>query len=173
MGAGEGFSVRLLLGLGKDGLAELREQLAKSLGVDDSPGAELTCTFVSIGREAGHKSDKNPVQRAPFSRAKQWIEIAPGFPMCERCTSTLRKHYTGNEPTQTTAYARPTSASLHGFRRSCRNPGATCSLELAAAFVNCVTRYKCRNCDTWHSDMSAARQVREAPTARPSSLSPR
>jgi hypothetical protein len=122
------FNVRLLTGLGRQGLSELRTAL-RGPEAPKVPMSELKCVFTGIGK-GNHRSDKNPVQRLPFSRAGKWVEIWRGFPMCERCTSTLRKHYTG----------------------------ATYSPDLAAAFVHTVKRYKCRDCDAWVEDTSLAKQ---------------
>ena len=123
------FSRSLLLGLGQAGLDDIRKQLRCVTSATPPVDSELVCVFDGIGRGT-HKSDKNPVQRKPFSRAK-WVQlIQPLAPMCESCTSTLRKHYTGT----------------------------TNSPELAAAFVHTCHKYTCHRCNT-ENDAVEARRV--------------
>jgi hypothetical protein len=136
------FNVKLLNGLGSEGLADVRAQLAGGAGAAGPPEAggrpdhtntaqeDLVCCFTGIGKGT-HKSDVNRVQRQAFSRigrGGKWVEMKkPYQPMCESCTSTLRKHYTG----------------------------ATNSPELAAAFVHEIEGYKCPNCEAWNQGSTA------------------
>ena len=138
------FNVRMLHGLGADTVAELRLQLGApggGFGPPESDGradfthtadSELVCVFTGIGKGT-HKSEKNPVQRQPFSRIGKdgkWVEMKkPRQPICESCTATLRKHYTH----------------------------ATNSPELTAAFVHEIESYKCRECGTWNDGGTAVR----------------
>ena len=100
-------------------------------------GAELVCTLAHISPKGEkHGSDmavnpktgrlKNPVQRAPFKKAGKggkWIVMqTPPAPLCESCTSTIRKHYTG----------------------------VTTSPQICAGFTRLIDQYKCLMCETWH-----------------------
>ena len=100
-------------------------------------GAQLVCTLAHISPKGEkHGSDmavnpktgrlKNPVQRAPFRKAGKggkWIVMqAPPAPLCESCTSTIRKHYTG----------------------------VTTSPQICAGFTRLIDQYKCLVCETWH-----------------------
>lgn len=128
---GSEFNTKVLVGLGPEGLAELRAHLAKSEDVKPARGEDLVCFLSSIGKGSHFHPQKNPVQKQPFSRAGRdgkWIEMKkPRQPMCESCTSTIRKHYTG----------------------------ATNSPELVAAFVHEVEVYKCHSCGAWNQGAAA------------------
>ena len=133
---GSDFNTRLLAGLGEGGVDELRTQLSTATATPvahPAPAAaddDLECFLDGIGKGT-HKSDKNPVQRQPFSRPGRdgkWIDMKkPRRPMCESCTSTIRKHYTGT----------------------------TNSPELVAAFVHEVEVYKCKSCGEWNRGATA------------------
>jgi hypothetical protein len=81
----------------------------------------LVCAFEGHhSAVAGRKSNVR-VQARPFSRVK-WVElIQPPPPMCERCTSTVRKHWMG----QTTSTALCMAFCQYTSRVQCRSQRCT------------------------------------------------
>ena len=88
-----------------------------------APGRSLICTFACLHSKAVGVKAKVHVQEKPFSRVT-WVEMkTPSPPICERCTSTLQKHF-----------KKPTS-----------------SKQLCSEFLKYVLKYRCRLCQEWVS----------------------
>ena len=85
-----------------------------------SPGVH--CTFAHHHSAVAGRKGSVRVQERPFSRVS-WVELGQNTPICERCTSTLRKHWCGQ----------------------------TTSLLLCQEFLAFVGRVQCRGCHEWVS----------------------
>jgi hypothetical protein len=85
------------------------------------PGRPLVCTFTNVHSKAVGVKGKVKVQEKPFSRVA-WVEMKnPSPPICERCTSTLQKHF----------------------------KNSTTSKQLCREFLKYVFKYRCRLCNEW------------------------
>lgn len=83
----------------------------------------LACTFAHLHSKGAGMKGKVNVQEKPYSRVS-WIKMKqPPPPICERCTSTLRKHFKGQ----------------------------TFSAQLCQEFCAHVERVRCRKCQEWCS----------------------
>ena len=81
----------------------------------------LTCTFAHLHSKGVGVRAKVNVQEKPFSRVS-WVEMkVPPPPICERCTSTLQKHF----------------------------KSTTSSKNLCGEFLRHVTKVRCRKCRQW------------------------
>jgi len=81
----------------------------------------LNCMFEKWHSKGAGAKGRVRVQEKPFSRVN-WVElVTPPPPMCERCTSTLRKHFNNQ----------------------------TTSKGLAVDFLCHVVRIRCKKCQEW------------------------
>lgn len=93
---------------------------------------QLLCTFTYLHSKAVGIRAKVNVQERPFSRVT-WVEMkSPSPPICERCTSTLQKHF----------------------------KNSTTSKQLCREFLKYVFKYRCRLCLEWCST-DASRNVHD------------
>jgi hypothetical protein len=83
----------------------------------------LSCSFAHLHSKGAGLKGKVNVQEKPFSRVS-WVNMKqPPPPICERCTSTLRKHFKGQ----------------------------TFSAQLCHEFCAHVERVRCKTCQEWCS----------------------
>ena len=83
----------------------------------------LACTFAHLHSKGAGMKGKVNVQEKPYSRVS-WVNMKqPPPPICERCTSTLRKHFKGQ----------------------------TFSAQLCQEFCAHVERVRCKKCQEWCS----------------------
>jgi len=81
---------------------------------------DAVCAFEKHHSAVAGRKGSVRVQERPFSRVS-WVSLRASVPLCERCTSTLRKHWAGQ----------------------------TTSMALCQEFLAYVARVQCRGCTEW------------------------
>ena len=113
----------------------------------------LSCTFAHLHSNRAGATGKNNVQEKPFSRVN-WVKMKqPPPPICERCTSTLRKHFQN----QTTSPPLCLEFCVHVEKVRCKKCQEWCTSD------QCLTTgdFLCAN----HSNAASAQPVVPAETA--------
>ncbi len=108
-------------GPGRSGLAPPAINAGSSAGGNGEHPDAPVCAFESHHSSVAGRKSKVRLQTRPFSRVK-WVElIQPPPPMCERCTSTVRKHWMG----QTTSPVLCMAFCQYTARIQCRSQRCT------------------------------------------------